>query len=619
MTNRIVQIGGSNSLFSAKEDPNNGSPATGVPVILKVTDEDLIAALSSGVTVVANPVDRSVVDSGNSSIAPLAGGGVFTGAWTETTKYTNISIACTSNVASATNGLVLQWSIDGAAIDDTDSFSILANAKKQFTFGITHKYFRVIYTNGVNAQTTFRLQTMLHTEAPKPSSHRIQDNIVDEDDAELQMSVLKLRTAANTYVSGASTNNGNFKVSLEEIEPGVIVPTTRADDFYNDAFQRLRVSNTDQRVDTEFLYDKNPLLFDEIVGGAGSAVHQANAREVKIATNGNALADAAGLFQHFFNPYTPGNSQFVAITGTLNGANLAGTAQVFLRSTATGVTVEETYNQNTWLSATSGVNWQYSQIFLIDFQSLKIGRIRFALDRAGIAVPIKTIENDNERAIGYWQMANAPVYWKVYNTADATITEFGYGNEYNAVGFRFTSALDVSQYCSAICATVKSEGGGDLLNMAGLKFAWSNKATLRTVAASFLPVLSIQLKTTFGAGTNRGLVFPQALSFQNDQPIYYEVLVNPTLTNPSWVSVDANSICNYDVSATAVTGGRVIAAGYASSGSSRASATAVALTGKAPLSVNYAGNVGDILTISCIRTTSTSSSTGSAVEWKEVR
>jgi len=147
----------------------------------------------------------SIVDTGNSSIAALAGDAVFTGVWKEATLYSNISIAVTSNVASATNGLVLQWSMDGTTVDDVDSFTIAANAKKQFTFGVTHKYFRVLYTNGVAAQTTFRMQTLLHTGVPKPSSHRIQDNIVDEDDAELGLSVIKLRTAQNIYVSGSAT------------------------------------------------------------------------------------------------------------------------------------------------------------------------------------------------------------------------------------------------------------------------------------------------------------------------------------------------------------------------------------------------------------------------------
>lgn len=397
------------------------------------------------------------------------------------------------------------------------------------------------------------------------------------------------------------------------------VTITRGDDFFSDAFQRLRVSNTNQRLDVEFLYDKQPLLFDEIVNAPGTATHNAQSRDVTLAIGGTSSSDVAGLYQHYYNPYTPGNSQFVAITGVLNGANLAGTASVFRRSYATSDVTEETISQSSWIGATSGVNWNYSQIFLIDFQSLKIGRIRFALDRGGIAVPVATMENDNERATGYWQMANAPVFWRIYNSGANVITEFGYGDQYNAVGWRYTATANSAQTARAICATVKSEGGGELLDIAGYKFGVGNGATTRTVTNAFLPVLSIQLKTTFGAGTNRGLVIPQSLSLQCDQPIYYEVRVNPTLTNSNFGTVSADSLCNFDVAASALSGGRVIAAGYASSGSTRAGATQIALIGKAPLSVNYAGTAGDILTVACIRTTTTSAATGAALEWKEVR
>lgn len=51
MGNRIVQIGGSNSIFSAIDDTAAGSPATGVPVILKVTDEQLLALIKAGFSV----------------------------------------------------------------------------------------------------------------------------------------------------------------------------------------------------------------------------------------------------------------------------------------------------------------------------------------------------------------------------------------------------------------------------------------------------------------------------------------------------------------------------------------------------------------------------------------
>ena len=209
----------------------------------------------------------------------------------------------------------------------------------------------------------------------------------------------------------------------------------------------------------------------------------------------------------------------------------------------------------------------------------------------------------------------------MYNTTDATVTEIGYGDTDNGIGFRYASALDASQTVRAICTTVKSEGGGDLLNMAGLPFGGGNGATMKTIANTLAPVFSLQLNTTFGSTdiVNRGLVLPTGLSFQTDQPIYYEVLVNPSLTNASWVPSSTDSITNYDVTASAVSGGRRIGCGYAGAGGNRAAATVTSFTGKIPLSVNYAGTTGDILTIAAIRTTNSSAAVGAALEWKEIR
>ena len=113
--------------------------------------------------------------------------------------------------------------------------------------------------------------------------------------------------------------------------------------------------------------------------------------------------------KHYWTPYTPGNGQEIDITGTLNAANVAGgTAEVFLRSTVTGVTTLQTIPQADWTSASTGVHWQYSQIFRFSFQSLRVGRIQFSLVRCGIPLKCYEISNDNIRATGICQYASLP-------------------------------------------------------------------------------------------------------------------------------------------------------------------------------------------------------------------
>jgi hypothetical protein len=102
-----------------------------------------------------------------------------------------------------------------------ETYDIVGGTNKFFSPPIQARFFRLTYTNGSTAQAEFHTHTTLKTQAVKWSSHNVNDNLSDEDDGELTVSVLKLRTAADTYVSAASTAGGNFKMSVEEFETGV--------------------------------------------------------------------------------------------------------------------------------------------------------------------------------------------------------------------------------------------------------------------------------------------------------------------------------------------------------------------------------------------------------------
>ena len=162
-----------------------------------------------------------------------------------------------------------------------------------------------------------------------------------------------------------------------------------SDSISIDAFGRWRTSGTGNRFDIEFIYDKQPQLVDEVTNTGGTAVHDANARDVVLSVNNATNGTEAALYSHYDIPYTAGSSQLIDITGTLDaGAVGGGTAEVFLRSKITGSVTEQTIPQSSWLTAKTGVDWSFSQIFSIDFQSLKVGRIRFNLVRNGIPVTV---------------------------------------------------------------------------------------------------------------------------------------------------------------------------------------------------------------------------------------
>lgn len=397
------------------------------------------------------------------------------------------------------------------------------------------------------------------------------------------------------------------------LEGGQVSP---AADLTMSEFGERRVAAPGNRSDVEFIYDKQPLIYDDISAGTGSATHQANGRDVLLAIGGAGVGAIAGMRRRAWVPYTPGSGQEIDITGTVDAANLGGTMYAFLRSTVSGVTTLETVAQSAWDAATSGVNWQYSQIFRMSFQSLKVGRIQFAMSRAGGLVKVCEITNDNERVTGYWQSASLPPYWKIENEAANTVVEFGYGDEFNGIGFRYVmNGLKATATARAICGTVKSQGGVPLLEMPGYPFSTPIMAT-RTVSNALLPVLSIRVAATFNSLVNRSLAIPFSFAVQTDNPIDYVVLYRPSLTGASWSAVDATySGMEYDVSATAVSGGVRVATDFASSG--RAStAFGEGLLGRTIMSL---GASADILTLAAIRATGSNAAVKAAFDWKEIR
>lgn len=164
---------------------------------------------------------RSDVDNNNSTTTPLDADATFTGTSTDILNYASMSLLVEADQASATGGLKVQYSYDESTWHDGEAYTIPADTTKFFTPPKQARYMRVVYTNGAVAQTSFKLYMMLNATSIKFSSHNLNDNLNDDDDGELGVTVLKLRTAQDNYVSAASTVSGNFKVSLEELENGI--------------------------------------------------------------------------------------------------------------------------------------------------------------------------------------------------------------------------------------------------------------------------------------------------------------------------------------------------------------------------------------------------------------
>ena len=324
-----------------------------------------------------------------------------------------------------------------------------------------------------------------------------------------------------------------------------------------DAFARLRVSEPVTLFDSQMQYNALPLLWQSV--GDGTATHvPAKAAVQMIVTAGQSLMRQSRPYIR----YQPGKSQLVLMTGVL-GAAVAGVTKrvgyfdddngfyfelttdglyIVRRSKVTGSVVNTRvhsadWNSNTTTADNGGTDTTKAQIFFFDLEWLGVGSVRCGFVRDGMPDVMHMWRHSNLVDSVYMTTANLPLRYELVSTSGA--------------------ASDMYQ----ICASVQSEGGFQFDT--GIPHAVGNGATGVSVSTR-RAVLSIRPKATFNTIVNRGTIIPEALSiFVTTAPIYYEVVYGAALGgSPSWASAGDNSIVEFDVAGTTVTGGEVIDAGY---------------------------------------------------------
>lgn len=268
-----------------------------------------------------------------------------------------------------------------------------------------------------------------------------------------------------------------------------------------DAFGRWRVSNPETLFDSKQLVDAAPLVWDDQeVSGSGTTSTYSKDRA---STTMGVTANTAGrhIRQTFmrFN-YQPGKSHLVFATFVLQrtgaGAGLIrlvgygdddnglfvcdneGTIQLLRRSHVTGATVDDAFDQADWNldkfdgTGTSGVTLDFtkSQILMIDFEWLGVGRVRFGFVVDGLPIYAHEFLNANNIDNVYMSTPNLPMRYEISNdgTGEAASLEH-------------------------ICSSVVSEGGAQ---DTGVLKHFDSGAVSSLVAGSDYAILGGRLKTT---------------------------------------------------------------------------------------------------------------------------
>lgn len=354
-----------------------------------------------------------------------------------------------------------------------------------------------------------------------------------------------------------------------------------------DSFSRLRVSIPNTLFDSQQEYGLDTLrTWDATANGTlatgstnGSVTNGSNAvgptdsnTRLTPVTSSSTNGHYSILQSRQYTRYVPGKSHLILITGVFtSGANA--TAH-FVRRTSTSGSVDDsdTVAQASWNidpfdgTGPSGITLDLTQtqILFISAQWLGVGRVIVGFDIGGVLYPAHQFLHANLITVPYTQSFNLPVRMENRNTgAAANVVRTGYFDAYNGVFLETqrVAAGGTSQFC---CCSVQSEGGAEAR---GFPQSASNGITTIGVTTR-RPILSIRPKATYNSRTNRGHIeFEEMEIVASTNDAYYELVVGGTLTGASFATVGAEAVSEFDVAATAISGGVSISKGFVSAGS----------------------------------------------------
>jgi len=433
-----------------------------------------------------------------------------TGTATLTTGYESINITIDKyDEDSNPGGLEIQFSIDNTISNFKTYYSdtYYKNTVFNKSYKILNKYYRIIYTP--SGSSSFNLSTILTTNS--------NSNI----------------NTINNYYS----NNH--------------------DSIY-DAFAKIRVSNPNTLLDIKFpsqsdadgdndFLDNKCLLCTKTTGNAPTITRGDSKKIISITGTGTFISQSRK-----YCVYQPGKSQLVLLSGILKDS-AAGSAVYenyigyfddnnglfFKYDTTNNISVNlrsssstNSISQSSWNidkldgNGTSGYNLDFekSQLFVIDFEWLSVGRIRFGFYIFGKIYYCHQIHNVNELDGPYMKTANLPIRYQINVTSGtAKLTQ--------------------------ICSSVISEGG---YNPIGKSFSISNGISNTSgisVGTSLTGIIALR-GSDVSNKYNHENILPTELSILDDSKRI--MLIQIRLYHPdalptvgSWTQVNDNSVVQY--------------------------------------------------------------------------
>lgn len=193
-----------------------------------------------------------------------------------------------------------------------------------------------------------------------------------------------------------------------------------------------------------------------------------------------------------------------------------------------------------------------AQIMWSDMEWLGVGSVRIGFVINGQFIVCHIFHHANLIDTTYMTTASLPLRMEITNT----------------------SATSGASKLKHICNSVMSEGGYELRGtQQGIGTTITTPRSLPT-AGTYYPVVALRLKTT-GQRLDAIAILSAAsfVGLSNGVNYNWRITQRATVTGGSWVSAGANSSVEYNLTGTAVSGGQILAQGYAASNNQSISST----------------------------------------------
>jgi hypothetical protein len=337
------------------------------------------------------------------------------------------------------------------------------------------------------------------------------------------------------------------------------------------AKNRVQVSTQSIALFSSTIYSDEPGVWDRSTASGGTVAYNtvAGGTELKVTStvNSEAVVQSRRVM-----PYTPGRGMEISMAVQYNDETLGirrrigvfdelngmyfeqdetGEYYVVIRSDVSGTPVNTRVARTDWNGVRfdgtepNGItaNPNTIQMFVIEYDWYGAGQVKFNYIINGYKYVVHTFNHANVLTTTFIRTPNLPVRYEIKNIT-------------GAAGIHELHKWGVSVIQEGAGDVGNIGRSGDIINAIG--------GTTLGIAGAFSPLVAIRLKSTRLAG----VVIPyayQAVSTSNAL-MYHRLTSDPTITGGTWVSYDADSFIEYNITATASTGGTVLTQGFTPAG-----------------------------------------------------